>query len=111
MKHFTEEEFNKLPKWAQSKVSSLENDYKGTLSELQTYFGLTPSPVYVERYFRDGAKKNYLPNEPVTFELPQGKVTVMLNADNTALDINGYTSLYICPRASNSVYVKMEDRK
>jgi hypothetical protein len=108
---FTEEEKNKLPKWAQSKILKLESDLAECEKELLIALGThPPSNIYINRY---GIGSNiYLNNhDNITFD--DGKeiqmVTCGLNVHHKGyvrIDSGLSSGLIIKPLAANCILVR-----
>ena len=105
---YTEDQFSKLPKWAQQEIKSLEIKVDGLSKRLDEYKGDKETNTYI----RDGLSKIPIPNnscvEFKTGENQEHCVTVYVNRSGF-VDINtdsrlGYTTV-LMPRAGNSVFV------
>lgn len=105
---FTQEEFNKLPKWAQCKVTVLEREVESLSKKLSDFNGETISNTVR----RDCLEKFPLPNnsqiEFLTGENKTEKVTVYVRS-NGFIDVNTDSRtgkrMVIIPQASNSFYI------
>jgi hypothetical protein len=104
------ENINTLPKWAQSKIRSLENKI---LEQKIIIERNKPSPVSLNTMF--GEPKVYLPNETIVFELSKDKherkISVRLSDEGQYLKISTSTGcLNIEPIVTNVIHVTEYDR-
>lgn len=109
---YTQEQFDKLPKWAQSELKQSENSVKYLQSKLEVYEG----KIETNTVIREGLSKSYLPKNTVV-EFHTGKnnlnsVSVYVRQDGS-IDINTDSRLgetmVILPRAANSFYINFFD--
>lgn len=110
--NYTQEQFDKLPKWAQSELNQLNNSVKILKSKLDVFEG----KVETNTSIRDGLNRSFLPNNTVV-DFKTGKnllntVSVYVRS-NGQIDINTDSRLsedmVILPRAANSFYVAFVD--
>jgi hypothetical protein len=106
--HFTPEEIDKLPKWAQSKVKTLQMRLSEANQELDRIKENAPSNTIVG--FRNGMreeKPTYLKdNQLITFVLDDGNY-IMAKTNKGELEINGSNSLITIHKVSNSFAIKI----
>jgi len=102
--NYTEEQFNKLPKWAQSEIRVLEMRNRDLKETLQEYEGKAETNTYLIT----GMDKTPLPNNAhVEFHSGQDVVSVYIQKDGTIdVNANGSGEMVILPRAANSFYIK-----
>ena len=108
MKHYTQDQFDKLPKWAQQEIKTLEMRQLEIENKLSQYSGEQETNTYIQ----EGLSKTPLPiNSNVEFRVGRdgaNKATVYVRSDGL-IDVNtdsrlGHTML-ILPRAANSFYI------
>ena len=101
----TNEQFFKLPKWAQNEINSLRNNNESLQKQLDEMFGHSDTNTFM----RSGMDRKGLPNNSnIEFNLPNGNIEVRI--DKGALSIYGsYTRgrLAIFPNVSNVVRVEI----
>lgn len=110
---YTKEQFEKLPKWAQSEITSLRNDNDSLKSKLLQYEGMEQTNTYIS----EGPSRKPLPNSAnVEFCVGVGglnKARVYVR-DNGVIDVNTDSRLghemVIRPRAANSFYIDFVNR-
>lgn len=106
---YTKEQFDKLPKWAQSEITNLERSikkHKQTISELM-------GEEETNTYISEGLTLKPLPNNSkIEFKVGENQcnnVRVYINSEGL-IDINSDSrrshEMVIKPRASNSFYIK-----
>lgn len=107
--NYTKEQLEKLPKWAQSEIKSLEM-YKKSLEQRIMQFG---GEAETNTYIREGLDRMPIQNNAqVEFQTGHNNlntVTVYVRKDGD-IDVNtdsrmGHT-MVIMPRAANSFYIK-----
>ena len=105
---YTKEQFEKLPKWAQSEIKSLER-YKMSLEQrLSEYKGEAKTNTYIIEGLEKIPIQNNAQIEFQTGEGNNNKVNVYTRKDGS-IDVNtdsriGHTMVVI-PRAANSFYI------
>lgn len=103
------EDLNKLPRWAQQKIKTLEMRLAETTADLNALQNNTPSEI---SYSRLGSQQGYLlpythvrfhmDNEPKSFNYIEGFFTL-----DDGLYVNaGLGSLIVEPRATNAIVLK-----
>jgi len=105
---YTEEQFNKLPRWAQTEIGVLKGKNEHLNKKLEQFNGQGETNTYIV----EGMSKRPLPNNSIIgFVVGEEKfnnVSAFVRKDGT-LDINansrGGETLVILPRASNSFYL------
>lgn len=110
---YTEEQFSKLPKWAQSEINRLKNNNKGLTEKLEQFNGQGETNTYLV----DGMDKKPLPkNSHIDFMMGErnlNRVSVYVRS-NGMVDINADSRLghdvVILPRAANSFYISFIER-
>lgn len=105
--NYTEKQFNKLPKWAQSEIRRLEGDNKYFEERLQEYEGKMETNTYLHK----GIDNSPLPNNScVKFcANKQESISVYVMADgliNVNCDSRNGTRAVILPQASNVFNIK-----
>ena len=101
-----------LPKWAQDLILALrlegrEKDRQLDIANKKAAKGST-GKVVADCLGGDGF---WLDDRAVVrFEVPGGKIDVMLRDRGTVLDLNSSGTLLILPQASNSAHFKIEER-
>lgn len=105
---YTKEQLEKLPKWAQSEIRSLEIYKKSLEQRIMEFEGKSETNTYL----RDGLDRMPLQNnaciEFQTGDKKQNTATFYIRHDGN-IDVNthsglGYT-MVIIPRAANSFYI------
>lgn len=105
---YTEEQFNKLPKWAQSEIRVLKMDNSELKTRLNEYEGVDPTNTYIS----EGLSSSFLPNN-ANIEFKMGdkqEHTVRVRVNKYGLvDVNTDSrsgkDMVILPRAANSFYI------
>lgn len=114
----SEEQFQRLPKWAQDAFKQLEDALETQKNDLAMWTGDKPSRVGLAT---SSLKPQPIPEAPVVFQLegvigcPGAWETVQIKIDHDAkgvafLDVNGSQVIAIRPRASNHVEIAFVDR-
>ena len=107
MKNYTEQQYNKLPKWAQAELMRLESNINYLNNKLSYVEGDTETNTFVS----EGLENKPLPlDSHVTFKCGRNSVSVYVRDDNT-IDINSNNigdTMYIKPRASNAFWVEFK---
>lgn len=112
--NYTEEQFDKLPKWAQSEIKRLEM-YTKTLSQrINEFSGKAETNTFLKEGLSEMPLQNNADIEFRTGKNNMNKVTVRVRHDGD-IDVNtdsrpGQT-MFIMPRASNSFYITFKDNK
>jgi hypothetical protein len=109
---YTHEQFNKLPRWAQSEITRLTNDNMGLKSMLSEISGNSETNTYVSRGLDRRPIEN---NASVDFHVgPDQCNMVSVTVDrHGSIDVNtgsrrGHTTV-IMPRAANSFKIAFID--
>ena len=109
-----QEQFEKLPKWAQSEIKRLQTLTQRLSEKLSEFNGESETNTYLVENFE---KKPLTNNAQIEFSIghnKMNKVTVYVRSDGM-IDVNAYSSLgqdlAILPRSSNSFYLTFIDRK
>jgi len=110
---YTNEQFEKLPKWAKSEIKALENT-KATLErKVREFFGEGETNTYL----CEGLDKHPMTNNAqVEFRTGQrqgNRITVYVRSDGS-IDVNADSRIgqdaVILPRAANAFYIKFINR-
>lgn len=106
----TEEEINKLPKWAQREVNTLQMNLRDALAELERMRSNPESNTFVGHPVTKDVQ--YLKNHAqVTFMLPTGKITVYVSREGFVdVNANSGETFSITPRASNACELRFTNR-
>lgn len=112
--NYTEEQFDKLPKWAKSEIKRLEV-YTKTLSQrINEFSGKAETNTFLREGLGEMPLQNNANIEFRTGKNNMNKVSVYVRQDGN-IDINAYSHLgqdmFIMPRASNSFYITFKDNK
>ncbi len=108
---FTNEEFFKLPKWAQNKVNVLQMRLREAKGEIDRIKDNPESNTIVGSAFRlpDEPPVHYLRNdERITFVLNDGKVSIRVSGD--MLDVHAMSdekNLCVYPAVANGLYLAL----
>lgn len=111
---FTDEEINKLPKWAQIRIRTLQMRLNEAKTEINQLKDAPESNTIVGWDFRisdDEPPIHYLKNnQRITFKLKNG--TIAIRVDDDVLDINSHTdfntNLCVMPLASNGIKIALK---
>jgi hypothetical protein len=106
--NYTKEQFDKLPKWAQSEITTLKNNVFTLNNKLSQYEGMSETNTYL----REGMDKKPLPkNANVEFYADKtqlNKASIYVRS-NGMIDVNTDSrsgdEMVILPRAANSFYI------
>ncbi len=102
---FTQEEINKLPKWAQNRINKIQSDIKYYSDKADEVAGEKETNVFINRY------PNPLPlpkDSDIKFQFKEGVITCKIK--NGCLDIhaNVYNvRLAILPQVTNAITIKL----
>lgn len=111
-KKYTKEQFEKLPKWAQDEINSLEMYRKSLHQRLMQFEGKSETNTYI----REGLDRLPIQNnahvEFTTGERNLNTASIYVRGDGT-IDVNtdsrlGHT-MVVMPRAANSFYITWVD--
>ena len=101
------ENFDKLPKWAQSKIQALEANVKHLKEQIAQIGCQETTNVYIQD---DIDRKINLPKNSHLYFIVNGRpVSVMFRGEN--LEIQGWQALCIYPKAENSFEFSQEEIK
>lgn len=107
------EDIEKLPKWAQFRISKLERDLEITRKAMDAFAGTTKTNICVDpdaAHLRNGNYPRYLSDSAIVqFTLNNGK-SVEVTIKKGALRILGDGSLQIHPVCINVISITCEDR-
>ena len=108
IKIMTEEQINKLPKWAQSDFRALTIRLNEVNAELKRINENTPSNTQIQT-FGDEAPKYLKNGEGITFTIENGEVNCRVKGDCLEVRGNSLSSeheMAIRPRVSNVIRIK-----
>ena len=99
-----EVQLQKLPKWAQDRIRSLELTIKGLAADLTIYTETVVGKTNVT--FNAHGRDRPLPEgSRIMFDLPDGHVSI--DVHNDLLRVMGYGASIICqPQAGNHILIK-----
>lgn len=109
-----DEREDKLPKWARDELLSLRIRIKEMVGALEIANHAAAASGATGKVIAGVLIHDGFPLDDriqITFNLPNGKIYVMLRENGTLLDINGSLPIHIMPRAANCAYVNLEDRR
>lgn len=107
MQVFTNDEFFKLPKWAQLKVTQLTNALE---VHEKVRANETESPVYINKYTGNAQKKFYLPKADITFVIGDQRYDIGIRDHDTHepyLNVASNDAVSIVPSATNCFRVRL----
>lgn len=102
----TDEQLNKLPKWAQTEITVLRNDNQSLKRKLNEMFGEAETNTYMDDLLD---KKPLMKDTSIVFSITGGTVRCRVDRFGN-LDINSDSrlgkKLAILPNASNAITIK-----
>lgn len=104
---------NKLPAWVRGVLLELRNKVSEQANTLAIAREEARENGCTGKVMADGLARAGFPlhdRAMVTFQVPGGKVDVMLREHGTLLDINSSGRMLVLPNASNSIFIKIEER-
>ena len=107
MKNYTEQQYYRLPKWAQAELTRLESSVNNLNNNLSYVEGDTETNTFVS----EGLEDKPLPlNSHITFKCGRNSLSVYVRDNNTIYIKGNYTddTMYIKPRASNAFWVEFK---
>jgi hypothetical protein len=112
----TQEEINKLPKWAQSKINTLQMRLNEVTKERNRLLDNPESNTIIGNGYRindEEAPIQYAKNnQQITFRLPNCNIRIRIDKDYLDVNMseNKYaTRLCVLPNAANSLYLTVKD--
>lgn len=102
---YTNEQFFRLPKWAQTEINRLRNKNDYLTTRLNQMTGEEETNTFINEMMD---KKPLPKNSSIHFELPEkGYINVIINNNQLLITGQGYKNktFYIKPRVSNSICI------
>lgn len=104
---FTQEEINKLPKWAQNRLNNIEKDIQYWKDKAMEVSGEKETNVYIDHY-PPNQTQNLPADSRITFKLEDGEINIQHKDNSLEIHSNSYNkSLAITPSVTNVVYCKL----
>ena len=97
--NITNEQFFKLPKFAQREINKLRNDLDYHKKKIDEMLSTEPSNVQISQYPEN---KNLPNNSNIRFNFKDGNYMEISIIDEQ-IRVHGYNAIKILPRASNSI--------
>jgi len=101
----TNEQFLKLPKFAQNEINKLRNDLTWTEKKMDEMLSVEPSNVQISEYPKN---KNLPKNSQIRFNFKNGTY-IEIRIVEEQLRVHGNDSVKVLPRASNSLYMEVKN--
>jgi hypothetical protein len=103
---YTEEQFSRLPKWAQNRIKSLEQ----TVSDLEKRIAQYDGTEETNTYYVDLLEERPLPkNAPVKFASSYHSSVCVYISNDGHINVNGDSisgkTMVIMPRTANAFYI------
>lgn len=97
---FTNEEINKLPKWAQQRINTLQSNVEYYKSQVDQITGKEKTKVSIDRFDKD---PSFLPkNSRIKYILKEGEITITHQKNTLEVHAKAYNAdLAIRPVVNN----------